>query len=132
MGEIAGKVKTDSDVRVFIKEMGILGILVDDCKEERDRVVKPSLFIHSLYSSTMELIVCARNCSRHWRYSSDYARESACLLGAGMTKGVDKFLNKMEIEGPGNRNESECFGKILTSILDGLAIGSHSLVLFCV
>lgn len=54
MAEIGTKEKTDPGAKILLKEVRILGILVDDCKKEGGRVLSQVyLFIHLLYSSAI-------------------------------------------------------------------------------
>lgn len=83
MAEIGAKVKTDPGVRVLTEEVGILGILADDCRKEGDRGVKPGLFTHSppsfiscfwglgytvgfVLGIGVEAVTCPRECLSSW------------------------------------------------------------------
>lgn len=85
MAEIGPKVKIDPSVRVLIEEVGILGVLADDCMKEGDRGVKRGLFTYSppsfincvwslwctvgfVLGMGVQAVTCPRECLSSWRW----------------------------------------------------------------
>lgn len=93
------KVKTNPGARVLMEEVGALGISVDDCQKEGNRVAKPGLFTHSL-SPFISYLWSPSMCQE--LYLGTGARAVSMLEKVPVfmqlpRQGEDTFLNKMEI-----------------------------------